>query len=96
VRLASPVRALALTRSVIAELAASHPHLRVADVELIVATIFDHTAAALARGGRVVISYPLARSCAHGPAGDAVDAGQQLAQLGCPPQPSWRGLNTVL
>jgi nucleoid DNA-binding protein len=31
-----------LTRSdLIAELAASHPHLRVADVELIVATIFD-------------------------------------------------------
>ena len=44
----------ALTRSdLIAELAASHPHLRVADVELIVATIFDQIIAALARGGRV-------------------------------------------
>ena len=43
-----------LTRSdLIAELAASHPHLRVADVELIVATIFDQIAAALARGERV-------------------------------------------
>ena len=37
----------------IAELAASNPHLRQADVELIVATIFDQIAAALARGERV-------------------------------------------
>jgi integration host factor subunit beta len=37
----------------IAELAASHPHLRQADVELIVATIFDRITAALARGNRV-------------------------------------------
>jgi integration host factor subunit beta len=44
----------ALTRSdLIAELAASHPHLRVADVELIVATIFDQISGALARGERV-------------------------------------------
>jgi integration host factor subunit beta len=44
----------ALTRSeLIAELAASHPHLRVADVELIVATIFGQIIAALARGDRV-------------------------------------------
>ena len=43
-----------LTRSdLIAELAASHPHLRVADVELIVATIFDQITDALARGERV-------------------------------------------
>jgi integration host factor subunit beta len=43
-----------LTRSdLIAELAASHPHLRVADVELIVATIFDQITGALARGERV-------------------------------------------
>ena len=43
-----------MTRSeLIAELAASHPHLRVADVELIVATIFDQMSDALARGGRV-------------------------------------------
>jgi integration host factor subunit beta len=44
----------ALTRSdLIAELAASHPHLRTADVELIVATIFDQITGALARGDRV-------------------------------------------
>ena len=43
-----------MTRSeLIAELATNHPHLRVADVELIVATIFDQMTAALARGGRV-------------------------------------------
>ena len=35
------------------ELAASNPHLRAADIELIVTTIFDEIAAALARGGRV-------------------------------------------
>ena len=44
----------ALTRSeLIADLAANHPHLRVADLELIVATIFEQIAAALARGERV-------------------------------------------
>jgi integration host factor subunit beta len=37
----------------IAELAASNPHLRGADAELIVTTIFDQIADALARGGRV-------------------------------------------
>ena len=43
-----------MTRSdLIAELAASNPHLRQADAELIVATIFDQIAAALARGERV-------------------------------------------
>jgi integration host factor subunit beta len=43
-----------VTRSdLISELAASHPHLRVADVELIVATVFDQITAALARGERV-------------------------------------------
>ena len=43
-----------MTRSdLIAELAASYPHLRVADVELIVATIFDQITGALARGDRV-------------------------------------------
>ena len=43
-----------MTRSeLIAELATNHPHLRVADVELIVATIFDQMSDALARGGRV-------------------------------------------
>ena len=46
--------ACALTRSqLIAELAASHPHLRVADVELLVTTIFDRIADALTRGSRV-------------------------------------------
>jgi integration host factor subunit beta len=44
----------ALTKSeLIAELAVSNPHLRVADVELIVTTIFDQITEALARGGRV-------------------------------------------
>jgi integration host factor subunit beta len=43
-----------LTRSeLIAELAASNPHLRVVDVELIVTTIFDQITVALARGDRV-------------------------------------------
>jgi integration host factor subunit beta len=43
-----------LTRSdLIAELAASNPHLRAIDVELIVTTIFDQITGALARGGRV-------------------------------------------
>ena len=46
----------ALTKSeLIAELAADNPHLRVADVELIVTTIFDQIADALARGERVVL-----------------------------------------
>ena len=44
----------ALTRAeLIAELAASSPHLRQADAELIVATIFDQITVALARGERV-------------------------------------------
>ena len=44
----------ALTRvELITELAASNPHLRQADVELIVATIFGQIADALARGERV-------------------------------------------
>ena len=43
-----------MTKSeLIAELAASNPHLRGADVELIVATIFDEITAALSRGERV-------------------------------------------
>ena len=44
----------ALTRAeLIAELVASNPHLWVADVELIVTTIFDQITDALAHGGRV-------------------------------------------
>ena len=44
----------AVTRAeLIAELAASNPHLRQEDAELIVATIFDQITAALARGERV-------------------------------------------
>jgi integration host factor subunit beta len=44
----------ALTRAeLIAELAASNPHLRQEDAEQIVTTIFDQITAALARGGRV-------------------------------------------
>jgi integration host factor subunit beta len=43
-----------MTRSdLIAELAASNPHLRLGDIELIVATIFDQIIQALARGDRV-------------------------------------------
>jgi integration host factor subunit beta len=43
-----------MTKSeLIAELAASNPHLRGADVEVIVATIFDQITGALARGERV-------------------------------------------
>jgi integration host factor subunit beta len=43
-----------MTKSdLIAELAASNPHLTQAHAELIVATVFDQIAAALARGRRV-------------------------------------------
>ena len=43
-----------MTKSeLIADIAANNPHLRVADVELIVAAIFDQIADALVRGGRV-------------------------------------------
>jgi integration host factor subunit beta len=43
-----------LTRAeLIAELAASNPHLRQADAELIVVAIFDQITAALARGDRI-------------------------------------------
>jgi integration host factor subunit beta len=43
-----------MTRSdLIAKLAASSPHLRLADIELIVDTVFDQITAALARGQRV-------------------------------------------
>jgi integration host factor subunit beta len=43
-----------MTRAeLIAELAASNPHLRQTDVELIVLTIFDEITGALARGQRV-------------------------------------------
>jgi len=43
-----------MTRSeLIAQLAASNPHLRQPDVELIVSTIFDQITEALARGDRV-------------------------------------------
>ena len=53
----------------IAELAADNPHLRVADVELIVTTIFDHITDALARGGRVELrgfgAFTVKRRDAH-------------------------------
>ena len=43
-----------MTRSeLMAELAAANPHLRAADVERIVATVFDEITEALARGQRV-------------------------------------------
>jgi integration host factor subunit beta len=45
-----------LTKSdLIAELAVSHPDLRVSDVDLLVTTIFDQITDALAHGGRVEI-----------------------------------------
>ena len=48
------IRAGDMTKSeLIAELAAANPHLRGADVEVIVATIFDEITSALARGERV-------------------------------------------
>ena len=56
----------AVTRAeLIAELAASNPHLRPADAELIVATVFDQITAALARGERVELrgfgAFPIDR-----------------------------------
>lgn len=43
-----------MTRSeLIAELASANPHLRAADVEIIVGTIFEEISSALARGERV-------------------------------------------
>ena len=43
-----------MTRAeLIAELAASSPHLRQEDAEQIVSTVFDHITVALARGERV-------------------------------------------
>jgi integration host factor subunit beta len=43
-----------MTKSeLIAQLAADNPHLRLPDIELIVATIFEEVTAALARGDRV-------------------------------------------
>ena len=48
------VRKPGMTRSeLIAQLAASNPHLRQGDIEAIVATIFGEITAALARGDRV-------------------------------------------
>jgi integration host factor subunit beta len=53
----------------IADIAASNPHLRVADVELIVTTIFDHITDALARGHRVELrrfgAFTVRRRDAH-------------------------------
>ena len=47
-------RIAGVTKSeLIAELSSENPHLRAADVELIVATIFEEITAALARGERV-------------------------------------------
>jgi integration host factor subunit beta len=53
----------------IAELAASNPHLRPVDAELIVAAIFDQITAALARGERVELrgfdAFRMRRRNAH-------------------------------
>jgi integration host factor subunit beta len=48
-----PLGSLMTRSELIAELAASSPHLRQADVELIVDTIFEQISGALARGDRV-------------------------------------------
>ena len=49
-----------MTKSeLIMELAASNPHLRGADVELIVATVFDQITDALSRGERVNRGKPV-------------------------------------
>jgi integration host factor subunit beta len=50
----------------IAELAASHPHLRPADVELIVASVFEQIARALASGYRVELLWRLYHRAARG------------------------------
>jgi integration host factor subunit beta len=60
----------ALTRSeLITELAASNPHLLKADVELIVATVFDRITDALVRGDRVELrgfgAFTVKRRNAH-------------------------------
>ena len=60
----------ALTRAqLIADLAASNPHLPQAHAELIVAAIFDHITATLARGGRVQLrgfgTFTVRRRKAH-------------------------------
>ena len=58
-----------MTRSdLIAELAASNPHLRVADVELIVTTVFGQIIDALARDDRVELRGFGAFSVKHRPA----------------------------
>jgi integration host factor subunit beta len=50
----APGGEIGVTRSeLIAELAGTNPHLRAADVEIIVGTIFEEISAALARGERV-------------------------------------------
>ena len=72
----------ALTRSdLITELAASNPHLRAADVELIVTTIFDQITAALARGDRRFGAFTVRRRDArmgHNPrTGEAVSIAEK-------------------
>ena len=58
-----------MTKSeLIAELANANPHLRAADVETIVATIFDEITAAMARGDRVELRGFGAFSVKHRPA----------------------------
>jgi integration host factor subunit beta len=75
-----------VTRSdLIAQLAASSPHLRQEDVELIVATVFDQITAALARGDRVELrgfgAFTVKRRNArigHNPrTGEAVPVGEK-------------------
>ena len=59
-----------MTRSdLIAELAASTPHLRQSDAELVVSAVFDHIIRALASGGRIELrgfgSFTMRQHKAH-------------------------------
>jgi nucleoid DNA-binding protein/exonuclease VII small subunit len=97
----------ALTRAqLIADIAADNPHLRVADVELIVAAIFDQITAVLARGGRVELrdfgaftdgaQSAYRRGSIHPRQGAAVLQGRQGSVEGRPAQQQRRGERTLV
>jgi len=71
-----------LTRAdLVAELTVRHPHLRQGDIELIVLTVFNEVASALARGQRVELrrfgTFTLKRAV-DGKATPYVTAGKEL------------------
>ena len=87
-----------MTRAeLIAELAASNPHLRQADVELIVTTVFEQISGALAHGDRVELrgfgafttKRPAARTGRNPATGEAVSVDAKL-------QPSFRASRGLL